>query len=159
MRAGVEWTGKLPPGGGQGGRDGKAGGRAATEDGGWAAISLTPDTDETACISASSQPEGLYAGDLLQITIFLCTEADKLMQYGRIACKGDTGGDLTFAGRKASAWLAFMLTLQGQTGCMERISYTAQQKLTWWLLSCARIIFHIFIYICNELMQNLKALK
>jgi len=71
----------------------------------------------------------LYAGDLLKITVFLCTEADKSMQYGPITCKGDMGGDLTFAGRKASAWLAFMLTLQGQTGCRERVSYTARQKL------------------------------
>lgn len=64
---------------GEKGGDGRAGGRAATGDGGQATISLTSDMDKTACI-LQAQPEGLHAGDPLQITIFLCTEVDGSMQ-------------------------------------------------------------------------------
>lgn len=135
MRAGVEWTGKLLPGGGREGGDAELEVKSNRR---WrASHDLTHIWyGQNRCISASSQPEGLHAGDSLQIMIFLCTEADKSMHMdasheGRHRWRSD------FLQAGKPAWLAFMLTLQGQTGCRERVSYTAPQKLAWWLLSCA----------------------
>ena len=46
--------------------DGRADGSLAVGDGGYAAISLMPDTDEMhVCIFESLQLEGSYGGDLL----------------------------------------------------------------------------------------------